>query len=364
MSAEDPVLDPHRLSVRSQSHLPETAENGDIELSPVTGSSEIPLVSSNESLRVTIREGETRYLDNSQEAIEAHSDYLDEKEDANLVLQDVATGDLLVIPHNHRWRANYREMVYAKIKSAERFLKARHGDLVPSTMMTLTAPHKFPDGSQRPLCDVLDDLKQSWNLLRRVIRRETEGIKIEMLTVYEPHKTGYPHLHVAIFGIRSPKLGEKIIDTWADRYVDGASKAAQNCSIRSDRETQIENPAAYLMKYLTKTLIRTSEAHSPANESMPSLRGYRRFAALFWATGSRMWSVTEGLSEAMTADAPSSSKSESDWVFLGTASGLDTGLYSGDEAADLHAYIRGSRNQIFPPTKRETRNSRIPPPTG
>lgn len=354
-------LDSHRLSVRKGVHPIEPPEIGDIGFSSDRENPEFRLTAAGESIMKTVDEGDTRFLSTIPEAIDAFEDYLRAKENSVLVLEDQDDGSKLVIPHNHRWRAQYRRMTYARLKAAERHVKERFGEVVPTTLGTLTAPHRDDKGDLRPFADVLDDLKSAWDKARRVIRRYTEGKETEMLTVYEPHASGYPHLHVIVFGVALPSLGEKVTEYWTEKYVEGASKSAQNFSIRNGRSAQIESPAGYVMKYLSKTLIRESEEYDDAVDSMPTIDGYRAFSALLWATETRQYSMTEGLSEAIKEAAPEN-ETEGNWTLLGTASGLDLGVYTGADADALGRYLAGSPNQMMPPRQPGDYQAPIPPP--
>ena len=362
MSADTGVLDSDRLSVRSPSQPGERSENGQSRFSETPVYSEIPFTDDLESVRATVEEGDTRTLSTVAEAVEAFEDYLRAKENSVLVMRETVEEDLLVIPHNHRWTHQYRKMTYARLKAAEDYVREAFGEEVPTTLLTLTAPHKDESGEYRAFADVLDDLKAGWDKARRVIRRETEGVKTEILTVYEPHSSGYPHLHVLVFGTARPSMGEKVQDYWTDRYVSGASKSAQDVSIKQGRAAQIESPAAYVMKYLSKTLIREEEASSTAEEAMPTIEGYREFSAMLWATGARHYTMTEGLSEAVKEAAPDD-KVSGDWEFVGTASGLDVGLYEGEKAEDLEKYLAGSPNQSHRPRRGARAQQGLPPPT-
>jgi hypothetical protein len=317
---------------------------------------DVPIASG--GCRVTVGKDDTRTVETVGETVEAHGDYLAEKENQMLVMHDNEQGDLLVVPHTHRWDPQYRRRTYARLKAAERFVEKKYGQPVPSTMITLTAPHKDENGNYRPFEAVLDDLKEGWAKARHVIKRETEGVDTEYLAVYEPHGTGYPHLHVLVFGVARPSLGEKVADYWTERYVDGASRDAQDVTVRRGRSAQLENPAAYLMKYLSKTLARDRGEEPTALESMPSIAGYRGFSALMWATGKRAYSMSEGLTEAVAESAPepdSEPDVDRDWEFIGTVSGVDPGLYTGDKAMKLGKYLDGSPNQRRPPDRERGR---------
>jgi len=303
-------------------------------------------------LRATVAEDDTRDLVTVGDATDAFEDYLAAKEGQVLVFEDQNHGDRLVLPHEHRWSATYRRRTYARLKAAERFVMNKWGESVPTTLLTLTAPHNDAEGDPRPFEAVLSDLKDGWDKARRVIRRETEGVDTEYLAVFEPHGSGYPHLHVVLFGVAQPSIGRKVQEYWVDRYVEGASADAQDCEVRRGRGVDLSEPAAYVMKYLSKSLARDADTEQTALEAMPTVHGYVEFSALMWATGCRTYSMSGGLTEAVKESEPEPAEPDQrdrEWVLVGTASGLDLGLYTGDESEKLGKYLAGSRNQQRPP---------------
>jgi hypothetical protein len=276
--------------------------------------------------------------------MDAFGDYLDAKEGASLVLEEQNTGDVKVLPYNHRWTKQYREMVYAKLCGAERRLESIFGSgPVPTTMLSLTAAQTDSEGRPRPPGEVLQDLLDGWDKFRRVIRRATEGYRTEYLRVVEPHQSGYPHLHVAIFGVAKPSLQEKVREMWVEKYGVGGENAHENAvEIERGRGAQVENAAAYLMKYLGKTTVRETGEQQQVD-------GFRAFAALLWVTGKRQFSASEALSEAMVLDSGESSGG-GNWRFVGVAQGINPGTYEGEEGADLLDHLE---SQIWrPPPKR------------
>jgi len=325
-----------------------SGETGDdLELGDEVELRDVPI--DEEGLRATVEQDDTRTLNTVEEGVEAFEDYLDAKENQMLVMEEEESGDHLVVPHEHRWSADYRRRTYARLKATERHVTDKWGETVPTTMLTLTAPHKDASGDYRAFTSVLSDIKEGWDKARDVIGRETEGVETEYLAVFEPHATGYPHLHVLVFGVARPSLGEKVADYWVDRYVEGASRDAQDVTVKRGRSLQLESPAAYLMKYLSKSLARGESEGATDRESLPSIAGYRGFSALMWATGKRTYSMSEGLSEAVAESAPESEPAEGTWQYVGTVSGVEAGLYSGEEAEKLAKYLAGSANQRRPP---------------
>ena len=331
----------------------------DVDLGDDVGVSGAPL-SDSKTLQVTVDEGDTRTPDTMGETVEAWEDYLRAKEGQVLCMEDQVHGDMLVVPHSHRWDGQYRKKTYAKLKAAEEHVQRTWGNSCPTTLITLTAPHTDDTGDYRGMVEVLEEIKDAWDKARRVIRRETEGVKTEYLAVWEPHASGYPHLHVIVFGVARPSLGEKVVDYWLDRYVEGASRSAQSVDIRQGRSLQLENPAAYLMKYLSKSLGREGAGEdTDVVDALPSIDGYKEFSALMWATDKRTYSMSEGLSAAVKEAAPDGdeedwdSDKERDWEFVDAVSGIEPGFYEGGTAEKLRKWLRGSPNQRTPPSAAE-----------
>jgi len=303
-------------------------------------------------LRATVAKDDTRDLQTVGEATEAFEDYLAAKEGQVLVFEDQNEGDYLVLPHEHRWQSEYRRRTYARLKAAERFVIDKWGATVPTTLLTLTAPHNDASGDARPFEAVLSDLKDAWDKARKVIDRETDGIDTEYLAIYEPHGSGYPHLHVVLFGVARPSIGRKVQNYWVDRYVEGASADAQDCEVSRGRGADLSDPASYVMKYLSKSLARDGEAEQTALEAMPTVHGYVEFSALMWATGSRTYSMSQGLTAAIKESEPENDSNDwidREWVLIGTAHGIEEGLYTGEDGEKLGKFLAGSRNQQRPP---------------
>ena len=324
----------------------------DLELGDRVDRPEAPFSSDPDSpLRATVEEDDTRDLLTVGDATDAFEDYLAAKENQVLIFEDQNEGDHLVLPHEHRWSSTYRRRTYARLKAAERFVVRKWGETVPTTLLTLTAPHNTASGEPRAFEAVLSDLKDGWDKARRVIDRETDGIDTEYLAIYEPHGSGYPHLHVVLFGVAQPSIGRKVQEYWVDRYVEGASANAQDCEVSRGRGADLSEPASYVMKYLSKSLARDGEAEQTALEAMPTVHGYVEFSALMWATGNRTYSMSQGLTQAIKESEPEKGDSpiERDWVLIGTAHGIDTGLYTGEESEKLGKFLAGSRNQQRPP---------------
>lgn len=331
------VLGPPGLSVRSTPNQQKTVPSGastpfarslDYEELPLTGDTEFRNVSADQTRRiVTVADG-----------IGAHSEYIEKKDNAVLVLEEEESGDVQVLPYNHRWKQEYRDMVYAKLNDAERWLQSEFGEgPLPTTMITLTAKPTDSQGNPRPLGEVLADLSDGWDKFRRVIDRETEDRRTEVFRIIEPHQSGYPHIHVMVFGVANPRFQEKVSDLWVEKYgIGGEDAHRQAVEAVRGRSAQVADPAAYLMKYLSKTMARSTGEQQQVD-------GYQAFAALLWVTGKRQYSATEGLSAAMKSPSRDGPPPDQSWRFLGVAHGLNLGKYEGEEAAELMRHLTSAR---------------------
>lgn len=289
----------------------------------------------------SVDEATSRRIETVADGIDALDEYIENKKHASLVLRERESGDVRVLPYNHRWTEEYRQMTYAKLKSAEEALDRIFGPgPTPVTLLTLTGHQRDEHGDPRPPGDVLEDLLDGWDKFRRVIRREMEGWRTEYIRIVEPHQSGYPHIHVAVFGKADPTLAKKVQELWVDKYGVGGADAHQDAvEVARGRTAQMNNVAAYMMKYLSKTTVREGGEQQ-------QVEGFRAFSALLWVTEKRQFSASGGLSAAMASP---SGDGEGDWEFVGVGYGLEPGSYSGEIATELMGHLTGSVWKPPPP---------------
>ena len=119
------------------------------------------------------------------------------------------------IGYIHRWTAVYRKSVIAKMYLLDKWHKEHP---CAATMGTFTT---YQDGKysekivgRKTIMEAFRLLKRSWDYVRRALKYYAPGL--EFVGFYEPHKSGYPHLHVLFFGDISSKLEHKIKLLWSD----------------------------------------------------------------------------------------------------------------------------------------------------
>jgi len=74
---------------------------------------------------------------------------------------------------------------------------------------------------------------------------------LEYIAIWEPHKSGYAHIHILFFGAFTLGQKSRIRSLWVDKYQSGSSAAIQFDVKYKGRLTSARN---YVMKYVGKTL--------------------------------------------------------------------------------------------------------------
>lgn len=167
--------------------------------------------------------------------------------------------------YSHRWRDTYRAMLLAKFYQLEAALQKSGAVARPVTMMTLTTYQDGPASVKEvggytigKAFDVLAVRRR--NLINNIRRHIAPGIPYFWIT--EPHKSGYPHTHVALFDALTDDQMERAQSLWTDKYGAGGKDAHRlpwerlgtregMFSIKQSAEP-LKSVRNYLMKYMTK----------------------------------------------------------------------------------------------------------------
>lgn len=151
----------------------------------------------------------------------------------------------------HRWTSYYRNRQLVKLYKLDTWWKENK---TPVTLLTLTT---YQDGELsrtiKGMPVTIDEsfilLKSGWDKLSKILRKYVPDILY--IWVIEPHRTGYPHIHVILFGEVSRELQEKMKRLWAEKYQVGSKTHGLNFMSRSSSE-DIASLRNYLMKYISK----------------------------------------------------------------------------------------------------------------
>jgi hypothetical protein len=253
----------------------------------------------------------------------------------------------------NRFHPDYGDKQYAKLKDLERGVKADYGKRLHTAMLTFTASSmpSIHGGEPLPPVDHLDELLSSWSAVTRELRRCMEGRRYERLAILEPHKSGYLHVHMAVFveGKVTRETFEPVVEAHV-RNCDFAKWDAHDLdddstiSVRwagGDRdegdEDHLDELAIYLAEYLG----------TYGEDPLDQPEHVQKSNAVLWATGRQRWRPSNGAQEYM---ATNRSPPDPDWELVGIEDG----------SGELHEVGDGQGGV----TKLETFIPGEPPPNG
>lgn len=251
------------------------------------------------------------------EATDRWAAWYDEQRDTEIVLEN-EFGEVRSFRTPNRFTPDYREMLYAKAQSLERGLRARWGNLLHTSMITLTASSTDAQDNPRPPVEHFRDLSRSWEAVRRDLYRTLRGRDWEYLAILEPHESGYVHIHIGVF-VKGPVVAEQfqsVLDTHIGNCPTAersAHKLHEQVSVRRiarrEDDDGIENLGAYLCAYM---------AGDYGDEATAMPGHVQRFYALLWATGAQWFRPSNGAQELMQPPEDGDADPH-DWTLVGIA---------------------------------------------
>jgi hypothetical protein len=116
---------------------------------------------------------------------------------------------------------------------------------------------------------------------------------VQYLWFVEPHPTsGYPHVHLIVYGEVSASLQQRLKRLYADKWNIGSKKHGIDFSVLPN----IESARNYALKYITKSLNTEDSPHTkPFDWTPEELLFYTLTRKHKW----RLWGASAGLSELM-----------------------------------------------------------------
>jgi hypothetical protein len=217
-----------------------------------------------------------------------------------------------VSPTSHRFTEDASIDRYARTLGAERAAFRLWGDTLTTAFVTRRARAFGRNGQPQPPADhLLDLLTGNPNVYRSYNRHieDNHGLTYARLSVLEPHRNGYPHIHDALF-IEDPDnvIGEVDLTPAIDSHLRAVPQArprahgSEAVDVRNnpDRDRLEGDPEGVppitgLSREMTK-LLGGLAPHDETTELKPNVPpvlqaecGPLRFYALLWATGTPQW---------------------------------------------------------------------------
>lgn len=182
--------------------------------------------------------------------VEQFGGYLANTEDIQIIV--ISNYRYYDMPYKTRWSSSYKKQMIAKMYGVEDYCKRSGKSVV--TLLTLTGYQdgelsREVKGKVTSRDELFAELKQGWHLLSDLMGKVCPGL--EMVWVVEPHKSGYPHMHVAVMGYIPPEMRERLTRLWSEKYCVGSAEHGINFSVKSVKES-VQSIRNYLMKYISK----------------------------------------------------------------------------------------------------------------
>jgi hypothetical protein len=235
-------------------------------------------------------------------------DWMDSYDSANTEFES-PDGEIVRTKLQNSYQPGYGRKYYAKLKDFERGMR-RWINANPSTvMLTFSASHLNDDGGLRCPADHMREIAEGWRFARKLLHKVLSGRKWEYVRIWEPHKDGYGHLHVAIFteGEIEAEMFESVMRSYVENVTAAGTEAHQNapcsehagegsnrwdsavsgcddCSVPVSVNDDVENLGSYISEYL-------GVFGEPATERPIS---EQTFYAVAWATNTRRLDFSNG----------------------------------------------------------------------
>ena len=183
------------------------------------------------------------------------------------------------------YQPRYGKRYYGKLKDFERGVSRRWDNLV-TVMLTFTASTENAEGHRRCPGDHLRDVAEGWRTARKQLHQVLDGEKWEYARVWEPHKSGYGHLHVGVF-VEADDLEAGEFQPVMESHVracESAGSEAHTVDNAVSVNDEVENLGTYISEYIG--VFGDDPLDRPVKEQM--------FYAVTWATQTRRVDFSNG----------------------------------------------------------------------
>ena len=226
-------------------------------------------------------------------------DWFDGYRNAHIEYED-PDGETVRTPLENSYQPEYGKRYYGKLKGFEREAE-RHWEGLTTVMLTFSATNQNAEGNRRCPADHMRGIADGWSASRKALHRVLDGFTWEYARVWEPHQSGYGHLHVAVFvedpaDEIGPEMFRPVMQSYVGR-VDPAGSAAHGLNAVGMGDAvsvnhDVQNLGTYISEYIG--IFGEDPTERPVSEQM--------FYATCWATGTRRVDFSNGAHELMAMD--------------------------------------------------------------
>lgn len=149
------------------------------------------------------------------------------------------------IPILYRTDGRYKKRLIAKLYTLEPWYENLPRTMQLVSMLTFTTKQ-----IGLSFFEQYSLLRDSWKNVRDLIKHQHPHA--EYIVIWEPHKSGYAHIHVVYFGVKfTPDYSDKLKQLWMEKYGAGGADAIK---IDTRYTGTLKSACNYIMKYVSKTL--------------------------------------------------------------------------------------------------------------
>ena len=196
------------------------------------------------------------------------------------------------------YQPQYGKRYYAKLKDLERGIEREYEGLT-TVMLTFTASNENAKGGMRCPADHMRNIMDGYDAARKQLHKSLSGRNWEYARVWEPHESGYGHLHLAVFVEDDPDrrdLGPGDFEGAMRSHVENCEPAGWEAhrpdgnavSLNSD----VNNLGTYISEYIG--IFGEEVLERPMTE--------QAFYATCWATGTRRVDFSNGAHDLMAKE--------------------------------------------------------------
>jgi hypothetical protein len=191
------------------------------------------------------------------------------------------------------YQPRYGKRYYAKLKDLERGIERQYEGLT-TVMLTFTASHQNAHGKKRCPADHMRDIAEGFKTARKQLYQVLSGQNWQYAKVWEPHESGYGHMHVAVFVEDATVAGEMfkpVLDSYV-KNTKAAGSEAHSVDNAVSVNDDIENLGSYISEYIG--IFGDETLERPISEQM--------FYAVTWATGTRRVEFSNGAQDIINGE--------------------------------------------------------------
>jgi len=189
----------------------------------------------------------------------------------------------------------YGDRYYAKIKGLEREIGREYEGLT-TVMLTDTASTETVNGEPRAPADHMRDIAGGWDVQRKELHRLLDGYRWEYAKVWEPHESGYGHMHIGVF-VEDPD------DDLAAEDFGGVMRAYyENCKPAGWEAHKPENAVSVTHEVHDLGCYLSEYIGAYGEEMLSRSVSERLFYAITWATNTRRVEFSNGAQDLISRD--------------------------------------------------------------